>query len=365
MKINKTKLIISSIIILLPMLVGLILWNFLPEVMDTHWGISGEVDGRGGKIIPVLVLPLFMLVVHLLCMFATHKLGGNKNQSPKAVGFVYWICPVLSIYSSAFIYALNMGLEINPTAVTFVLMGVLFVVIGNYMPKIRQNLTLGIKLKWTLSSEANWNATHRFAGKVWTAIGLIMLLGIFVPFDWIVFVLIPVIALVVIIPTVYSYRFYKRELEAGKAEKAAPLTKYYGKKVRLISIAALIVILGVTTWIMLSGSVSITCLDDGLTVKATLWGSRHIEYEDVDRVELADSNKAGAKINGVNTARINAGWFENSDFGRHDRYAYTKAANSVVIYELDGDVIIISLETDEENAALYSTLTDKIGGDKQ
>ena len=81
MKINKTKIIISSLIILLPMLVGLILWNLLPDVMDTHWGISGQVDGRGGKIIPVIVLPLIMLVTHLTCMLITIKENSNKNSN--------------------------------------------------------------------------------------------------------------------------------------------------------------------------------------------------------------------------------------------------------------------------------------------
>ena len=364
MKINKTKLIISSIIILLPMLAGIILWNFLPEVLDTHWGVSGTPDGRGGKIIPVVVLPLTMLATHLLCMFATHKLGGNENQSPKAMSLIYWICPLLSVYCGAFIYAVNLGLKLNISAITFALMGVMFIVIGNYMPKMRQNPTLGIKIRWTLDSEANWNATHRFAGKLWTVIGVVMLFGIFVPFDWIVFVLIGVIALAVIIPTVYSYLFYKQELASGKTEKAAPVAKHYSKKTKLLSGILLVAVLVSTAWIMLSGKVSLSYLDDGIEVKATLWGTRHIEYEDIDRVELADTNKSGVKLNGVNTARINAGWFENSTYGRHDRYAYIKAETSVVIFELDGDIIIISLETDELNSQLYAALVSKTGAQK-
>ena len=365
MKINKTKLIITSLIILLPMLVGLILWNVLPELMDTHWGASGQVDGRGGKGIAVFVLPLVMLITHLLCMFATHRLGGNENQSPKALNIIYWICPVLSVYCSAFIYAVNLGVKLNVSAITFVLLGVTFIVIGNYMPKMRRNPTLGIKLKWTLSSEANWNATHRFAGKLWTAVGVVMLFGIFIPLDWMIIFLIFIITLAVIVPTVYSYRFYKRELSEGKTEKAEPVTKHYSTKTKVISGILLAAVLVFTAWIMLSGNVSLTYFDEGIEVRATLWGSRTIKYEDIDSVELADTNKAGAKINGVNTARINAGWFENSDFGHHDRYAYTKADSSVVIYELDGDIIVISLSTDEENREMYDTILTGIGGGKQ
>ena len=365
MKINKTKLIISSLIILLPMLVGLILWNVLPEVMDTHWGISGEVDGRGGKIVPVVVLPLIMLAAHLTCVLVTTKERSNKNQTAKALGMLYWICPGLSLYTSALIYALNFGIKFNASVITFIPMGVLFIAMGNYMPKCRQNRTLGIKIRWTLHSEENWNATHRMAGKVWVAGGIVLLLAAFIPYDWVVAVMISVLFAMIIIPVAYSYWFYKRALGQGKIEKAEPMSKHYGKKTMIavrVAVGAIVVFVVI---ILFMGKVTMQYLDNGIEVRATLWGSRTVEYDEIDKVVLANSNKAGLKLNGVNSLRYNAGIFENSDFGQHDRYAYTKAANSVVIYELDGDVIIISLETDEENAALYSTLTDKTGGDKQ
>ena len=365
MKINKTKLIISLFIILLPMLVGLILWNVLPDVMDTHWGISGQVDGRGGKIVPVIVLPLIMLITHLICMLITVKDNSNKNQTSKALGIIYWICPGLSLYTSAIIYALNFGLKFNAAVITFIPIGILFIAVGNYMPKCRRNLTLGVKLSWTLSSEANWNATHRLAGKVWVAGGVVLLLAAFIPYEWVLTVMFSVIAVMVIVPTVYSYLFYKRELAQGKTEKVQPMSRHYGKKTMIavrVTVGAILVFVVI---VLFMGSVSVEYLNDGIKVKATLWGSRTIEYTDIDNVEYKNTNKAGAKLNGVNSLRYNAGIFQNTALGMHDRYAYTKADSSVVIYELDGDIIVISLTTDEQNRELYDTLLAQIGGGKQ
>ena len=102
----------------------------------------------------------------------------------------------------------------------------------------------------------------------------------------------------------------------------------------------------------------------GLLVSCGLGGETPADEVQNAKVELADTNKSGVKLNGVNTARINAGWFENSTYGRHDRYAYIKAETSVVIFELDGDIIIISLETDELNSQLYATLVSRAGAQK-
>ncbi len=80
-------------------------------------------------------------------------------------------------------------------------------VAGNYLPKCRQNRTVGIKLPWTLRSEANWNKTHRAAGFVWIAGGLMLIAGAFLPVPW----LEPAVAaLLVLFPLLYSFALHKR-----------------------------------------------------------------------------------------------------------------------------------------------------------
>ena len=86
------------------------------------------------------------------------------------------------------------------------LMGVMFVVIGNWLPKCRQTYTMGIKLPWTYASEANWNATHRFGGKVWVTGGIFTMLTAFFGSFWLLLV---ILAVMVIAPTLYSYLYFR------------------------------------------------------------------------------------------------------------------------------------------------------------
>ena len=100
-----------------------------------------------------------------------------------------------------------MGKDISVNAIISVFLGLIFTVIGNYMPKCRQSYTVGIKLPWTLNSEENWNKTHRMAGWLWMFGGvMIMVLGAFAP----IIATLPTVLLMALAPTVYSFILYKK-----------------------------------------------------------------------------------------------------------------------------------------------------------
>lgn len=208
---NKWKLLISSLVILLPVLAGLLLWDVLPEQIPTHWGVNGQPDGWSSKAVAVFALPGFLLAMHWLCMIVTATDPKNKNQSPKAFRLTLWIVPALSLLLGTVVYITAMGGEIGVDTVVPAFVGLLLAVVGNYLPKCSQNHTIGIKISWTLYSEENWNATHRFAGKVWVIGGLVIAAGSFLPGSWTFGVLLAVAAAMVILPVVYSYRYYKKE----------------------------------------------------------------------------------------------------------------------------------------------------------
>ena len=92
----------------------------------------------------------------------------------------------------------------------------MFILIGNYLPKCKQNHTIGIKIPWTLNSEENWNATHRFSGKVWVICGILILFSIFLPTNFAAYAMIAVAAVMVALPIIYSYNYYKRQEGSGK-----------------------------------------------------------------------------------------------------------------------------------------------------
>ena len=199
-------LIVTTIIILLPIAAGLILWQQLPEQIPSHWNVKGEVDGWASKPFVVFSLPMILAAAQWFCVIVTSVDPKGKNHTDKMMGLVLWIIPLLSVILSVLTYATALGQNIRVELVMPMVMGVLFVIIGNYLPKCKQNYTIGIKIAWTLNSEENWNKTHRLAGWLWTISGLIMIPTAFVGF-W---VMLPITLVMVIVPLIYSYSLYKK-----------------------------------------------------------------------------------------------------------------------------------------------------------
>ncbi|MBP3678008.1 MAG: SdpI family protein [Agathobacter sp.] len=207
MKKNLKTMIITSIIILAPIVVGLLLWDKLPAEMATHFGENGEPNGWSSKEFAVFGMPLFLLAVHWFCAFFAGVDPKKENISNKMMTLVLWICPVVAIFGCGSTYMYALDNSINTTIMGVLLVGCMFLVVGNYMPKVKQSYTLGIKLPWTLNSEENWNRTHRFAGGIWMAAGVLVIIGGFAEVFWVVLV---AIVVAVLVPTVYSYMLYKK-----------------------------------------------------------------------------------------------------------------------------------------------------------
>ena len=209
LKKNLKTIIITSIVTILPMLAGFVLWNKLPEKLPTHWNFEGEIDGWSGKLFAVIFLPLIMLGFHLICTIATSIDPKNKNFNTKIFGLVLWICPVLSLLCMTATYAAALGYDVKVEFIIPLFIGVLFLIIGNYLPKCKQNYTIGIKIPWTLNDEENWNKTHRLAGFVWILGSIVIIVGAFFEKAVVYTTFIPV-AVMVIVPMIYSYIHYRK-----------------------------------------------------------------------------------------------------------------------------------------------------------
>jgi uncharacterized membrane protein len=204
---NWKLLIITSVIILLPILVGLILWSRLPEQVPIHWNATGEIDGWSRKAMAVFGMPLFFLAIHWITLLVTSADPKKKNHSEKILSLIFWLIPILNLIISTVTYCTAMGKSIRMEILVPLLLGVSLVAIGNYLPKCQQNYTIGIKIPWTLSSEENWNRTHRLAGFVWVMGGIIMILSAF----WVgIWITIAVSAMMALIPVIYSYALHRK-----------------------------------------------------------------------------------------------------------------------------------------------------------
>ena len=204
---NLKILIITSIIILLPMVAGLVLWNRLPDEVPFHWNAAGEVDGWASKAVAVFVPSAAMLALQWLCMLVTSTDPKKQNHPEKVKVLVLWLIPIITVFISALMYVSALGVSVRVETLMPILLGLVFVAIGNYMPKCKQNYTIGIKIPWTLASEENWNRTHRLAGWVWVGGGVVMLLSGFLGIFWLT--LVPAIIMVAV-PLIYSYILHKK-----------------------------------------------------------------------------------------------------------------------------------------------------------
>ena len=207
----KWKLLWSSVVILLPALVGLLLWNRLPERMPMHWNVHGEVDDYGSRGLVVIGIPLFLLALQGVCVAAWAFDRRNKDQNRKVMMLVLWIVPVLSVVVNGMVYCAALGYQPEVHRILCVVMGIFFALIGNYMPKCRQNRFIGIRVPWTLASEENWNATHRLAGRLWLVCGLLVAACSVLPGPAAFPVMMGLLFLMVVVPIVYSWRYEKKK----------------------------------------------------------------------------------------------------------------------------------------------------------
>lgn len=354
---NKKLLVITSLATLLPIPVGLLLWNQFPETMAIHWGITGQSDGFASVPTAVFLMPLIMLATHLFCMLVCSLDPGNKNRNEKIMHIVLWTVPVICNLSCCGIYALALGVEFSPVLWTTVPMGLLFALIGNYMPKTRMNSTVGIKVPWAYTSEENWNATHRLAGKLWVAGGILMALGGFLPNGWAIAVMFGLILPMTVIPIVYSWRFYEMEKKQGKDIKAGYSS--VNKKITKGSVIFLILIAVFVLFILFFGDIRYVFNEDHLLVDADMYTNYVVRYDTIEDIEYRDENVPGLRVGGYGSFRLLMGFFENEEFGTHTRYTYYDP-EACIVATVRGKTVVLSGKTAAETRDIYETLLTKL-----
>ena len=209
MKINKKTLILTSLVCLLPLIAGALVYPYLPETVATHFGFDGTPNGWSSRAVAAFAMPGFMLIMNLLLIFGLNADPKRQNMSPALKTIAVWTVPLLSLVCSGITLAGALGHPMPIQIILPVLMGVLFILIGNYLPKTKQSYTMGIRLPWTLNSEGNWNRTHRLAGFLWVIGGIAFILFSFIGWNLAAFLII--LAIMTLGPIVYSYLHYRKE----------------------------------------------------------------------------------------------------------------------------------------------------------
>lgn len=361
---NKLKVIISSVIILLPMLVGIFCKDMLSDEVAIHWGIGGQADGFASPLVAFIVIPLIMLAIHWICMIISSVIGKREEQSDKVMGLMLWIIPTITLTTCGMVLATALGHTANIGALIYLIIGVMFIVIGNYMPKTKRSVTTGVKIKWTMANDENWAATHRFCGKLWVAAGLLCIIAMPLPTKWFPVVAISIIAVSMASPIIYSYRFYKKQLADGRATKEEYEAEYnrffkHNKLPKTVSIIVILLIAVLLLVVMFTGKLEVEMRDDALAIDASFWKYVEISYEDIDAAELRDDCGSAQKVNGFNSARLHLGAFKSDELGLHTRYMYTKA-DTYLVLTVGERYVVIAMETEEETREIYEIVSEKI-----
>ncbi len=205
------------VIMLIPAAYLAIVWKQVPPSVPTHFDINGNVNSYSSKnsfLMLMIGLTVVNMIVYLVIAniyrIDPKKYAAQNKDRIQRIGFY------VSAYLSAIWIMLIYEATHDDTSMTmkfvFVAMGLLFALLGNNMYNIQPNYFAGIRLPWTLENEDNWKKTHHLAGRLWFFGGVsfaaivLMLNG-----KWIGYIGITILAILVIIPIIYSYSLYKNQ----------------------------------------------------------------------------------------------------------------------------------------------------------
>ncbi len=218
--------VLTWAIISLQIIIAIATFPFLPAVVPIHWGANGQPNGYGPKWIATLLWPLISIGLYVLLrvlmaagprLGSRSSLGANTQVRSVLVAGITLFLLIVQLSTTASI----LGMPIDIIFVTNLALSVLFIVLGNFMGKLRRNFWMGIRTPWTLTSEVVWERTHRLGGWLFVGIGLLGIVFSFVPLlrVWGIVALILVAAVFLYI---YSYVCYRQNTREGNEPLSSP-----------------------------------------------------------------------------------------------------------------------------------------------
>jgi uncharacterized membrane protein len=222
----KRALIFTSGLAVAALALSIACWNSVPDRIPVHWNLHGEPDRYGSRLEGLLVMPALIALLPALIALLV-RIGPRREHMERSSGAIGTIIVAIgALFTGIHVLALHAATSPDPTLDgrwIFVGMGVLFVVLGNMMPKIRSNYFVGIRTPWTLESDRVWTLTHRFGGWSMAIGGLAVLVAAFaLPMATAGVVCFSIIMVASLLPVIYSWRVSLREPMDGPHDLASP-----------------------------------------------------------------------------------------------------------------------------------------------
>jgi len=173
-KINLKTLIVTSLACLLPILIGLVYYNQLPEQVAIHFDVNNNPDNYFSKAAFVFGMPIIMMLIQVFCCLMSDLTDKNKEANKKAMSVFKWIIPMITIvlYIVTILYALGKALDIR--VIVMFILGIMFIVMGNYTPKTKGMLHFGTK---KITDEELERKVSRICGYMFIINGLMFILS--------------------------------------------------------------------------------------------------------------------------------------------------------------------------------------------
>ncbi len=207
---RKTTDLLCLLCVAVPVLLAAWLWPELPDPMPSHWNAAGDVDGTLPKFWGVAVTPLVAVGVWLLFRLIPliSPKGFRTDEFPDVLQVFLLASVAFTSLVGVLVILAAIGIDVRMNQVILAAMGLLFMVIGNFLGKVRKNFFIGIRTPWTLASDEVWGRTHRLAARLFVLGGAVMLVGglLKLPPMW----LVAVILLSAFYPVLYSFLLYRR-----------------------------------------------------------------------------------------------------------------------------------------------------------
>jgi len=351
---NLWRAFVSSILILHPILVGLLVWDSVPNSLIANLGIAG-IDQVDSKTFVVFGFPAIVLMVHWLFLGLSSMDSGRKKPSKTKQRIMFWAMPTLSLAIQS--YTLNAAFGRNSFKELLLpfFLGIFFLVMGHIIPLLEKDSKIGIRLSWTLRSRRNWFKTHRFTGKLWVAGGFIMLIATLMPTTWMFAVMILNLLVMVVAPIFFSYHVYKAHKAKGITYRRLHDTKNPNIYLGIVLIVLAVVLAGVTI-LMIGGDVNYTFNDSHLSVAPSYSDGFAVSYSQIDEVLFYSTFDKGTCQSGFASARLAVGTYKNGEFGSYTLYGYAGNTGAVVLRVNDQFVALTGKDL-PATMDLYDTLT--------
>ncbi len=208
--------LVAYIVLALSCMMSLYSFLVLPEILIVQWGIDNQPSNTMPNDMFAIGYPPFAFFMTWLMIFVMKKSlnAHDDRQSESVITYVATITGFISIATQLWIILANAtDIQITPSLFVSYLFAGILILLGNIMGKVRPNKYVGFRISWTMNSDENWLATHRFGGKVMMIAGLMMLIGTFVSDDnvWVIINIVLWWLLGLFAPFVYSYSMHKKQ----------------------------------------------------------------------------------------------------------------------------------------------------------